>query len=54
MELTNFLSDELLAFCGDDTEVHEDMDTLFASAFDTLDESIPIPDSAPTNAIPDI
>ena len=54
MELTDFLSDELLAFCSDDTEVHKDIDALFASAFDTLDESVPIPDSAPTNAIPDI
>ena len=37
MELTDFLSDELLAFCSDNTEVHEDIDALFVWAFDTLD-----------------
>ena len=52
MELTDFLSDEILAFCSDDTELNEDIDVLFASAFDTLLDAIP--DSAPTNVIPDI
>ena len=50
MELSDLLSDELLAFCSDDTE-REDIDTLFASAFDVLEfEAIPGP--TPISVIP--
>ena len=50
MELSDLLSDELLAFCSDDTE-REDIDTLFASAFDVLEfEAIPAP--TPISVIP--
>ena len=57
MELSDFLGEELLAFCSDDTEVHgpghededEDLNTLFASVFSDFES---IPDSAPSNVIP--
>ena len=55
MELSDFLGEELLAFCSNDTEVHgpghedEDLDTLFAFVFNDFES---IPDSAPSNVIP--
>ena len=38
MKLTDFLSDELLAFCSNDTELNEDIDVLFA-LLDTIPDS---------------
>ena len=55
MELSDFLGEELLAFCSNDTEVHgpghedEDLDTLFAFVFNDFES---IPDSNPSNVIP--